>query len=173
MIREINGVPCAIIGRAYPSTPIANPRDMVADWAFGIQDDNMLKIVTEARAKGAQVVVLSHNGMDVDLKIASRVEGTVAIMGGNTHDGMPMASIVSNKSGNTLVTNAGSNAKFLAVPDFEVKDQKVSNLRCKLLPMFANMMPADHDMDSLITNRCPAHRGYAAYNCRFQHKNDL
>ena len=146
---------------------------MVADWASGIQDDNMLKIVTEARAKGAQVVVLSHNGMDVDLKIASRVEGIDAIMGGNTHDGMPIASIVSNKSGNTLVTNAGSNAKFLAVPDFEVKDQKVSNLRCKLLPVFANMMPADHDMDSLITNRCPAHRGYAACNCRFQHKNDL
>ena len=88
MIREINGVPCAIFGQACPSTPIANPRDMVADWAFGIQDDNMLKIVTEARAKGAQVVVLSHNGMDVDLKIASRVEGIDAIMGGNTHDGM-------------------------------------------------------------------------------------
>ena len=128
MIREINGVPCAIIGRAYPSTPIANPRDMVANWAFGIQDDNMQKMVTEARAKGAQVVVLSHNGMDVDLKIASRVEGIDAIMGGNTHDGMPIASIVRNKSGNTIVTNAGSNAKFLAVPDFEVKDKKGERL---------------------------------------------
>jgi sulfur-oxidizing protein SoxB len=128
LICEINGVPCAIFGQACPSTPIANPHYMVADWAFGMQDDNMQKMVTEARAKGAQVVVLSHNGMDVDLKIASRVEGTDAIMGGNTHDGMPVASIVSNKSGNTLVTNAGSNAKFLAVPDFEVTDKKGERL---------------------------------------------
>ena len=74
VMREVNGVPCAIIGQAFPYTPIANPRYLVADWSFGIQDDNMQKVVDEARAKGAQVVILlSHNGMDVDLKMASRV----------------------------------------------------------------------------------------------------
>jgi sulfur-oxidizing protein SoxB len=114
VIREINGVPCAIIGQAFPYTPIANPRYMVADWAFGIQDDNMQKMVDEARGKGAQVVVvISHNGMDVDLKMASRVSGIDAIMGGHTHDGMPVATLVSNKGGKTIVTNAGSNGKFL------------------------------------------------------------
>jgi sulfur-oxidizing protein SoxB len=152
VIREINGVPCAIIGQAFPYTPIANPRYMVADWAFGIQDDNMQKIVDEARGKGAQVVVvLSHNGMDVDLKMASRVSGIDAIMGGHTHDGMPVARIVSNKGGKTIVTNAGSNSKFLGVLDFEVKDNKVSDFRYKLLPIFANMLPADSDMQALIT----------------------
>ena len=151
VIREINGVPCAIIGQAFPYTPIANPRYMVADWAFGIQDENMQVIVDEARSKGAQVVVvLSHNGMDVDLKMASRVSGIDAIMGGHTHDGMPVASIVSNKGGKTIVTNAGSNSKFLAVLDFEVKDRKVSDFRYKLLPVFANMLPADREMDALI-----------------------
>ncbi len=152
VIREINGVPCAIIGQAFPYTPIANPRYMVADWAFGIQDDNMQKMVDEARGKGAQVVVvLSHNGMDVDLKMASRVSGIDAIMGGHTHDGMPVASIVGNKGGKTIVTNAGSNSKFLGVLDFEVKDNKVSDFRYKLLPIFANMLPADRDMQALIT----------------------
>ena len=152
VIREINGVPCAIIGQAFPYTPIANPRYMVADWAFGIQDDNMQKMVDEARGKGAQVVVvLSHNGMDVDLKMASRVSGIDAIMGGHTHDGMPVARIVSNKGGKTIVTNAGSNSKFLGVLDFEVKDNKVSDFRYKLLPIFANMLPADSDMQALIT----------------------
>jgi sulfur-oxidizing protein SoxB len=151
VIREINGVPCAIIGQAFPYTPIANPRYMVADWAFGIQDDNMQKMVDEARGKGAQVVVvLSHNGMDVDLKMASRVSGIDAIMGGHTHDGMPVASVVSNKGGQTLVTNAGSNSKFLAVLDFEVKDRKVADFRYKLLPVFANMLPADPEMEALI-----------------------
>ncbi len=151
VIREINGVPCAIIGQAFPYTPIANPRYMVADWAFGIQDENMQKMVDEARAKGAQVVVvLSHNGMDVDLKMASRVSGIDAILGGHTHDGMPVASIVSNKGGKTIVTNAGSNSKFLGVLDFEVKDRKVTDFRYKLLPVFANMLPADKDMDALI-----------------------
>jgi sulfur-oxidizing protein SoxB len=152
VIREINGVPCAIIGQAFPYTPIANPRYMVADWAFGIQDENMQTMVDEARAKGAQVVVvISHNGMDVDLKMASRVSGIDAIMGGHTHDGMPVASIVSNKGGKTLVTNAGSNGKFLGVLDFQVKDRRVTDFRYKLLPVFANMLPADKEMDALIT----------------------
>jgi S-sulfosulfanyl-L-cysteine sulfohydrolase len=150
-IREINGVPCAIVGQAFPYTPIANPRYLMADWGFGIQDENMQKVVDEARAKGAQVVVvLSHNGMDVDLKMAGRVSGIDAIMGGHTHDGMPVAVAVSNKGGKTLVTNAGSNGKFLAVMDFDVKDGKVRDFRYRLLPVFANMLPADKEMDALI-----------------------
>ena len=152
VMREINGVPCAIVGQAFPYTPIANPRYMVADWEFGIQDQNMQRVVDEARGKGAQVVVvISHNGMDVDLKMASRVRGIDAVTGGHTHDGMPVATLVSNAGGKTIVTNAGSNGKFLGVLDFEVKDKKVSDFRYKLLPVFANMLPADRDMDALIT----------------------
>ncbi len=152
VIREINGVPCAIIGQAFPYTPIANPRYMVADWAFGIQEETMQATVNEARAKGALVVVLlSHNGMDVDLKMASRVTGIDAILGGHTHDGMPVATLVSNKSGKTIVTNAGSNSKFLGVLDFEVKDKRITDFRYKLLPIFSNMLPADVEMDALIT----------------------
>jgi len=152
VIKEMNGVPCAIIGQAFPYTPIANPRYMMADWAFGIQEENMQTMVNEARAKGAQVVVvLSHNGMDVDLKMASRVTGIDAIMGGHTHDGMPVATLVTNKSGKTIVTNAGSNGKFLGVLDFEVKEKRVADFRYKLLPVFSNMLPADKEMDALIT----------------------
>ena len=152
VMREINGVPCAIVGQAFPYTPIANPRYLVADWGFGIQEENMQKTVDEARAKGAQVVLLlSHNGMDVDLKMASRVSGIDAIMGGHTHDGMPVASLVSNKGGRTIVTNSGSNSKFLGVLDFEVKGGRVGDFRYKLLPVFANLLPADPEMDALIT----------------------
>ncbi len=152
VIREINGVPCAIIGQAFPYTPIANPRYMVADWTFGIQDENLQKMVNEVRGKGAQVVVvLSHNGMDVDLKMASRVTGVDAILGGHTHDAMPVATLVSNAAGKTIVTNAGSNGKFLAVLDFDVKDKRVSDFRYKLLPVFANMLPADPEMEALIS----------------------
>ncbi len=155
VIREMNGVRCAIIGQAFPYTPIANPRYMVAEWEFGIQEENLQKVVDEARANGPKggaqvVVVLSHHGMDVDLKMASRVTGIDAILGGHTHDGMPVASVVSNKSGKTLVTNAGSNSKFLGVLDFDVKGGKVSDYRYWLLPVFANMLPADKDMDALI-----------------------
>ncbi|MFZ2308287.1 MAG: thiosulfohydrolase SoxB [Rhodoferax sp.] len=151
VIREMNSVPCAIIGQAFPYTPIANPRYMVADWEFGIQDQNMQAMVDEARAKGAQVVVvLSHNGMDVDLKMASRVSGIDAILGGHTHDGMPVPTIVANPGGKTLVTNAGSNGKFLGVLDFDVKDKKVADFRYRLLPVFANMLPADKAMETLI-----------------------
>ena len=151
-MREINGVPCAIIGQAFPYSPIANPRYLMADWGFGIQEESMQKTVDEARAKGAQVVLLlSHNGMDVDLKMASRVTGIDAIMGGHTHDGMPVASIVQNAGGKTIVTNSGSNGKFLGVLDFEVTGKRVTDFRYKLLPVFANMLPADKAMDALIT----------------------
>ena len=152
VLREINGVSCAIIGQAFPYTPIANPRYLVADWSFGIQDENMQKMVEEVRAKGAKVVVLlSHNGMDVDLKMASRVRGIDAIFGGHTHDGVPVAVPVTNAGGKTLVTNAGSNSKFLGVMDFDVKGGKVVDFRYRLLPIFANQLKADPEMDALIT----------------------
>ena len=150
-IREMNGVKVAVIGQAFPYTPIANPRHMVADWSFGIKDDTMQKWVDEARGKGAQVVVvLSHNGMDVDLKMASRVRGIDAIMGGHTHDGVPAPAVVKNAGGQTLVTNAGSNGKFLGVLDFDVKGGRVAEFRYKLLPVFANLLPADAEMAAYI-----------------------
>jgi len=150
-IRQINGVPVAIIGQAFPYTPIANPRYMVPDWSFGIQDENLQQVVDEARGKGAQaVVVLSHNGMDVDLKMASRVRGIDAILGGHTHDGVPAPVIVRNGGGQTLVTNAGSNGKFLAVLDLDVKGGKVVDYRYKLMPVFANLLLADPEMEALI-----------------------
>lgn len=152
VIREINKIPVAIVGQAFPYTPIANPRWMVADWEFGIQDQNLQKVVDEARGKGAQlVVVLSHNGMDVDLKMATRVRGVDAILGGHTHDGVPVAIPVKNAGGTTLVTNAGSNGKFLGVMDFDVKGGKLVDFRYRLLPVFSDVLAADPAMDALIT----------------------
>ncbi len=152
VIKEMNGVPVAVIGQAFPYTPIANPSYMVPNWSFGIQDENMQKMVDEARGKGAQaVVVISHNGMDVDMKMASRVTGIDAILGGHTHDGMPAPLVVKNAKGQTLVTNAGSNSKFLGVLDFDVRGGKVQDFRYKLLPVFANLLPADAEMDAYIT----------------------
>ena len=151
VIRNINGTAVAIVGQAFPYTPIANPRWMVADWNFGIQDENMQKMVDEARGKGAQVVVLlSHNGMDVDLKLASRVRGIDVIFGGHTHDGVPQPVVVQNVGGQTLVTNAGSNGKYLGVMDLQVKNGKVADFRYRLLPVFANLLPADPAMAVLI-----------------------
>jgi len=151
VIREMNGVPVAIIGQAFPYTPIANPRYFVPDWTFGIQEENLQQVIDEVRGKGAQaVVLLSHNGMDVDLKLASRVRGLDAILGGHTHDGVPKPVSVKNAGGVTLVTNAGSNGKFLGVLDFDVRNGKVADFRYKLLPVFANYLPADPQMEALI-----------------------
>jgi sulfur-oxidizing protein SoxB len=150
-MREMNGVPVAVIGQGFPYTPIANPRYMIPDWTMGIQDEEMQKVVHEARGKGAQVVVvLSHNGMDVDLKMASRVTGIDAILGGHTHDGVPAPSIVKNAGGQTLVMNSGSNGKYLSVLDFEVRSGKVQGFRYKLLPVFSNLLPADKGMAAYI-----------------------
>jgi len=146
-----NSVQVAIIGQAFPYTPIANPRYFTPDWTFGIQEENLQKTISEVKAKGAKVVVLlSHNGMDVDLKMASRITGLDAIMGGHTHDGVPIPVKVKNSGGVTLVTNAGSNSKFLGVLDFDVKGGKPVDFRYKLFPIFSNMIPADPAMNKLI-----------------------
>ena len=150
-LKEMNGVPVAIIGQAFPYTPVANPSYLIPDWSFGIQEQNLQLTIDQARSQGAQVVVLlSHNGMDVDIKLASRVNGLDAILGGHTHDGVPQPVMVKNASGQTLVTNAGSNGKFLAVLDFDVKDGKVSGWKYNLLPVFSDALRADPEMQGLI-----------------------
>jgi sulfur-oxidizing protein SoxB len=151
VLREVNGVPVAVVGQAFPYTPIANPRYFVPEWTFGIEEENLQRLVDEARAKGAKVVVLlSHNGMDVDLKLASRVTGIDAILGGHTHDGLPRPVSVRNRAGETLVTNAGSNGKFLGVLDLDVRGGKVAGHRYRLLPVFARLLAPDPEMARLI-----------------------
>jgi S-sulfosulfanyl-L-cysteine sulfohydrolase len=154
VIKEMNGARVAIIGQAFPYTPIANPGWQVPNWTFGIQEDALRKVIADARAQGAQaVVLLSHNGMDVDLKLASRVGGIDAILGGHTHDGVPKPTLVTRtgtEAGQTLVTNAGSNGKFLGVLDLDVQGGKVLNVHYRLLPIFANLLPADAEMQALI-----------------------
>jgi len=153
-IRSLGDVPVAIIGQAFPYTPIAHPRRFVADWRFGIEEKRLQGVVEEARAKGAAIVVLlSHNGMDVDLKLASRVTGIDVILGGHTHDAVPVPIPVRNRKGKTLVTNAGSNGKFLAVLDLEVKGGKLGGYRYRLLPVFANLLAADPEMTRLIEDQ--------------------
>ncbi|MGH8735962.1 MAG: thiosulfohydrolase SoxB, partial [Burkholderiales bacterium] len=158
-LRSLNGVALAIIGQAFPYTPIANPRYMMDQWSFGIQERHLQKMVDEVRAKGAGVVVLlSHNGMDVDLKLATRVRGIDLILGGHTHDGVPAPTVVSNRGGKTLVTNAGCNGKFVAVMDLDVKGGAISDYRYRLLPVFANLLPADPEMATYIESVRAPHR---------------
>jgi sulfur-oxidizing protein SoxB len=150
-LREVNGIAVAIIGQAFPYTPIANPRDLVPDWTFGIQEAHLQSVIDEVRGRGARaVVLLSHNGTDVDVKLASRVRGLDAILGGHTHDGLPRPLVVTSGSGRTLVTNAGSSGKFLAVLDLNVRAGGVADYRYRLLPVFADLLPADGDMQALI-----------------------
>jgi len=146
----------AIIGQAFPYTPIAHPRHYFPEWSFGIQEARLQKLVDEVRAKRAKaVVLLSHNGMDVDLKLARRVRGIDAILGGHTHDGVPTPVLI----GKTLVTNAGSHGKFVGVLDLDVGTSGVRDYRYRLLPVFANLLPADADMGAYVSK---ARAPYAA-----------
>ncbi|OOG23693.1 thiosulfohydrolase SoxB [Thioalkalivibrio denitrificans] len=151
VIREVNGVPVAIIGQAFPYTPVANPQYMIPNWSFGIRDSRMQRMVEEARAAGAKaVIVLSHNGMVTDFEMARRVQGIDVIMGGHTHDAIPGAVEVDNGNGKTIVTNAGSNGKFLGVMDLDVRDNGVRDYRFKLVPVFSNLLEPDREMSEYI-----------------------
>lgn len=146
-IKVVNGLSVAVIGQAFPYTPIANPRRFIPNWSFGIKDDNMQKVVDEVRSKGADIViVISHNGFDVDKKMASRVKGIDVIFGGHTHDGIPKPIQV----GTTLVVNSGCYGKFLSRMDLEVKNKRIADYSFRLIPVMSEMLEPDPEMSKLI-----------------------
>jgi S-sulfosulfanyl-L-cysteine sulfohydrolase len=164
-IKEIGGNRVAVIGQAFPYVPIAHPKRFTPDWTFGIRDDELQKLVDALRNndKVDAVVLLSHNGMDVDLKLASRVTGIDVILGGHTHDAVPQPIPVTNTGGTTLVTNAGSSGKFLGVLDLEITKGRVADLRYRLLPVFSELLKPDAAMQALIGKmREPHAAAYAA-----------
>jgi sulfur-oxidizing protein SoxB len=163
-IKEIGGHRIAVIGQAFPYVPIAHPKRFTPDWTFGIRDDELQKLVNSLRGndKVDAVVLLSHNGMDVDLKLASRVTGIDVILGGHTHDAVPRPIGIANAGGTTLVTNAGSNGKFLGVLDLDLTKGKVSDVRYRLLPVFSELLKPDAAMQALIEKlRAPYAASYA------------
>jgi sulfur-oxidizing protein SoxB len=151
-IKQLGGHRVAVIGQAFPYVPIAHPRRFTPDWTFGIRDEELQKLIDGLRNndKVDAVVLLSHNGMDVDLKLASRVSGIDVILGGHTHDAIPQPITVNNPGGVTLVTNAGSNGKFLGVLDLNLAKGKVSDVRYRLLPVFSELLKPDPAMQAVI-----------------------
>ena len=152
VIREVGGRRIAVVGQGFPYTPIANPARFIPNWTFGIRESDLSDLVETIRAdeKPDAVVLLSHNGMDVDLKLASRVTGIDAILGGHTHDGVPIPVEVSNANGKTIVTNAGSNGKFVGVLDLSFGASGVTGYQYRLLPVFSNLLTADTEMQAYI-----------------------
>jgi len=146
-IKQVNGLSVALIGQAFPYTPIANPRRFIPEWSFGIQEDNLRAVVAEVCGKKVDLVILlSHNGMDVDKKLASRVHGIDVIVGGHTHDGVPQPVLV----GKTLVIGSGCYGKFLSRLDVEVKGRKIVDYAFRLMPVMSSMIDPDPAVAKLI-----------------------
>ncbi len=144
---ERGGAKVAVIGQAFPYTPIANPRWMIPGWSFGIREEDIAKHVEEARGEGAELVVLlSHNGFDVDRKLASRVDGIDVILTGHTHDALPEPVIVND----TLVIASGSNGKFVTRLDLDIRDGALAGYGHRLIPIFSDVITPDPEMTALI-----------------------
>src|SRR5204862_3836110 len=144
---EKGGVKVAVIGQAFPYTPVANPRWMIPTWSFGLREDDVRASVEKVRREGAQLVVLlSHNGFDVDRKLAARVSGIDVILTGHTHDALPEPV----KVGKTLLIASGSHGKFLSRLDLDVRDGVVKDFRYKLIPLFADVIAPDPEMAAAI-----------------------
>ena len=158
-VKEVGGFRIGIVGQAFPYVPIAHPKRFTPDWTFGIRDDDMQKVVDALRQKQKvdAVILLSHNGMDVDLKLATRVTGIDVILGAHTHDAVPRPVTVSNAGGKTLVTNAGSAGKFLGVLDLELGKGAVKSVRYRLLPVYAGLLKPDPAMQALIARQAKPH----------------
>jgi sulfur-oxidizing protein SoxB len=144
---ERGGVKIAVLGQAFPYTPVANPRRLMPKWSFGIREEDVRAQVAKARSAGAQLVLLlSHNGFDVDRKLARRVPGIDVILTGHTHDALPEAVTV----GKTLLIASGSHGKFVSRLDLDVQDGAVKGFRYKLIPLFADAITPDADMAAAI-----------------------
>jgi sulfur-oxidizing protein SoxB len=145
---ERGGVKIAVLGQAFPYTPVANPRWMMPKWTFGIREEDVRANVDKARKAGAQLVVLlSHNGFDVDRKLAGRVQGIDVILTSHTHDAIPEAI----KVGNTLLIASGSHGKFVSRLDLDVQNGALKGFRYKLIPLFADAIAPDAEMTAAIT----------------------
>jgi sulfur-oxidizing protein SoxB len=151
-IKQLGGHRIAIVGQAMPYVPISHPKRFVPDWTFGIHEAELQKVVDGLREREHvdAVLLLSHNGMDVDLKLASRVSGIDVILGGHTHDAVPAPSVVVNSGGKTLVTNGGSSGKFLGVLDLDLDKGRAKEFRYHLVPIFTNLLAPDRGMAALI-----------------------
>lgn len=144
---ERGGSKIAVIGQAFPYMPIANPSWMFPEYSFGIRDENMQAMVDEVRGLGADlVVVLSHNGFDVDKKMASIVTGIDIILSGHTHDALPEPVLVNN----TVIVASGSNGKFVSRIDLDVRKGQMMGFKHKLIPIFSDVITPDPDMAALI-----------------------
>lgn len=144
---ERGGTKIAVIGQAFPYMPIANPRWMFPEYSFGIRDENMAAMVDEVRSMGAEcVVVLSHNGFDVDKKMASVVPGIDVILSGHTHDALPEPVLV----GKTIIVPSGSNGKFVSRVDLDIRDGQMMGYRTKLIPIFSDVIAPDPEVSALI-----------------------
>ena len=144
---ERSGTKIAVIGQAFPYMPIANPRWMFPEYSFGIRDERMQEMVDEVRSMGAEVVVvLSHNGFDVDKKMAGRVSGINVILSGHTHDALPEPVLV----GETIIVASGSNGKFVSRVDLDVRDGRMMGFKHKLIPIFSDVITPDADVAKLI-----------------------
>ncbi|HIG88603.1 MAG TPA: twin-arginine translocation signal domain-containing protein [Candidatus Thioglobus sp.] len=153
VIKNVGGHRIAVIGQAFPRTSNANPQKyFFPDWSFGLREDEMSELVTDIREneKPDAVILVSHNGMDVDIKMASRVVGIDAIFGGHTHDGMPKPIEVKNAGGVTVVTNAGCSGKYIGVMDLNIKDHNMVGYEYKMLPILTNLIKPDASMVSFI-----------------------
>lgn len=152
-IKVVNGERIAVVGQAFPRTSNANPQANFPDWSFGLREDSLQQVVNKIRKeeKPAAIVMISHNGMDVDLKMASRVNGIDAIFGGHTHDGVAKAIPVKTPEGGVChVTNAGSNGKFVGVMDLDIQNGKLRGVEYHLLPVFSNVLPADKEVNTFL-----------------------
>ncbi len=144
---ERGGTKIAVIGQAFPYMPIANPGWMFPEYSFGIRDERMQEMVDEVRDMGAEVVVvLSHNGFDVDKKMASRVSGIDVILSGHTHDALPEPVLVNE----TIIVASGSNGKFVSRVDLDVRDGRMMGFKHKLIPIFSDVITPDAQVAALI-----------------------
>jgi sulfur-oxidizing protein SoxB len=152
VMKKLGKARVAVVGQAFPYTTIANPKRFIPDWTFGIKADELQTLLDtiKKKEKPDAIIMISHNGFDVDKKLAQVVSGIDFIMGGHTHDGVPEAVPVKNKGGTTYVCNAGSNGKFLNVLDLDIQDGKIKDFKFTLLPVFSDLVPADKEMQAYI-----------------------
>ncbi len=109
IVKEVAGIRFGIIGLANSGTPVISKASNSKGLVFLNETQALRDILPEVKAKSDLIIIVSHQGADLDQRMAANVPGIDLIVGGHSHTEIKSSRL----EGNTLIVQAGAKAQYV------------------------------------------------------------